>query len=211
MWSPLVRRPFLHPTSYSISSLSFALGLQWAFRHEFQKEAYTMNHEDYEKAARYWTDKEAQAKRLSEGELRQRLDAFFAAHNTCALACAWGDFVRCTPLEYAWRDDAFWIFSEGGLKFRALEHNANVSLAVFDNYGGFGTLESAQVTGVAQIVDPESDAFEQAAGEKGIKGPALQKVRGMLHLIKVEPRRIDYLCSKLKDEGYSPRQWLERA
>lgn len=167
-----------------------------------------MDHEQFEQAANYWTAKEPDAKRMPEDELRKRIDKFLESHNTCAFACGYGDFVRCTPLEYSWHDGALWIFSEGGLKFRALERNRNVSVAVFERYEGFGTLESAQITGTAQIVDSESDEFAEAAAAKGIEGPALEKVRGMLHLIRVEPSRIDYLCSALKDEGYSVRQWL---
>jgi hypothetical protein len=37
----------------------------------------------------------------------------------------------------------------------------------------------------------------------------LGRMRSRLHLIKVVPSRIDYLCSALKERGYDPRQWLE--
>lgn len=92
--------------------------------------------------------------------------------------------MRCTPLEYAWRDGAVWIFSEGGLKFCALKENQNVSLAVFEPYDGFGTLASVQVTGVAEVVDPESPAFADAAAAKGLPAAALPKLKGMLNLIQ---------------------------
>lgn len=168
-----------------------------------------MDHEQFEEAATYWTSKEADAKRMPADELRHTVDEFLAKHNTCALATGSGDFVRCTPLEYAWRDGAFWIFSEGGLKFRALERNANVSLSVFESYGGFGMLESAQVTGTAEVVDPESAEFAEAAAARGLPEAALAKLKGSLHLLKITPSRIDYLASSLKERGYSVRQWLE--
>ena len=113
-----------------------------------------MNECEYEAAARYWTSKENDATRMPGEQLKEAIDDFLTSHNTCALACASGDFVRCTPLEYAYREGAIWIFSEGGLKFAALEHNKNVCLAIYEPYAGFGTLASAQVTGVAKIVDP---------------------------------------------------------
>ncbi|RRF89236.1 MAG: pyridoxamine 5'-phosphate oxidase family protein [Coriobacteriaceae bacterium] len=168
-----------------------------------------MTPQEFDEAESYWTSREAESKRMPEGELRAAIEAFLASHNTCALACGAGDFVRCTPLEYAYRDGAFWIFSEGGLKFRALRRNANVSLAVFEPYSGFGKLESAQVTGTAAIVDPDDPAFARAAAEKGIPVDMLARMRSRLHLIKVAPSRIDYLCSALKAQGYDPRQWLE--
>ncbi len=168
-----------------------------------------MTPEEYRTAETYWSNKENDAIRMPEDELERAIDAFLGSHNTCALACGSGDFVRCTPLEYAWRDGAFWIFSEGGLKFKALEKNKNVSIAVFEPYSGFGKLESAQVTGLAEIVDPEGEDFARAAREKGIEGKALERVKGMLHLIKVTPSRIDFLSSDLKAQGYDSRQWLE--
>lgn len=168
-----------------------------------------MTPQEYETAASYWTDKEPDAKRLPEAQLKERIEAFLSAHNTVALACGYGDFVRCTPLEYDWRNEALWIFSEGGLKFRALERNKHVSAAVFEPYAGFGTLESAQITGTAEIVDPHSDAFTEAAEGKGLAPEAIEKMRNALHLIKVVPTRIDYLNSSLREEGYDARQWLE--
>lgn len=136
-----------------------------------------MTNDDYDKAAAHWTNKEASAVRMPEAELRAEVDSFLSSHNTCALACGAGDFVRCTPLEYAWRGGSFWIFSEGGLKFRALKLNKNVSLAVFEPYGGFGKLASAQVTGAAELIDPESDEFAEAVAAKGLPASALPKLR----------------------------------
>lgn len=168
-----------------------------------------MTNDDYDKAAARWASKEASSVRMPADELRAEADAFLSSRNTCALACGAGDFVRCTPLEYVWRDGSFWIFSEGGLKFRALKLNKNVSLAVFEPYGGFGKLASAQVTGTVELIDPESDEFAEAVAAKGLPASALPKLRGMLHLIRVTPSRIDYLCNELKSRGFDSRQWIE--
>lgn len=168
-----------------------------------------MNHEEFQRAASYWTEREAEDKRMPEEDLRAEVDAFLGSHNTCALATGFDGFVRCTPLEYAWKEWAFWIFSEGGLKFRALEHNLNVSLAVFEPYAGFGSISSAQVTGRVEIVEPGSETFRRTAEARGITGKALETVGRSLHLLKVAPTRIDYLASDLKARGYSVRQWLE--
>lgn len=168
-----------------------------------------MTNGDYDKVATHWTSKETDVVRMPEAELRAEVDAFLSSHNTCTLACGAGDFVRCTPLEYVWRDGSFWIFSEGGLKFCALKWNKNVSLAVFEPYGGFGKLAIAQVTGTAELIDPESDEFAEAVAAKGLPVSALPKLRGMLHLIRVTPSRIDYLCSEFKSRGFDSRQWIE--
>ena len=168
-----------------------------------------MDHEGYERAARYWEAHEDGSARMPEADLRAEVDAFLAAHNTCALACASGDFVRCTPLEYAWRDGRVWIFSEGGLKFRALEGNRHVCLAVFEPYAGFGKLASAQVTGIARVIDGDDPLFAEAARAKGIPDAALANVQDRLHLIEVTPTRVDFLCSGLKARGFDARQQLD--
>ena len=48
-------------------------------------------------------------------------------------------------------DSSFWMFSEGGLKFFALERNENVCLAIYDPYDGFGKLDGMQVTGMPAL------------------------------------------------------------
>lgn len=173
------------------------------------KKGYLVTNDEYDEAAAHWTSREVTAKRMPEDELRAEIDAFLSSHNTCALACGSGDFVRCTPLEYAWRGGALWIFSEGGLKFRALKENKNVRLAVFDPCSGFGKLASMQVTGVAELIDSDAPEFADAVAAKGLPAQALPKLRGMLHLIRIAPMRIDLLCSDLKSRGYDSRQWIE--
>ena len=168
-----------------------------------------MTPEEFDSAAAYWTSRESGEKRIPEVELRSAIDAFLAGHNTCALATGSGDFIRCTPLEYAWRDGAIWIFSEGGLKFRGLKENRNVSVAVFEPYDGFGKLASAQVMGTAELVPAGDPAFAEAAAAKGIPATALEKVADRLHLIKITPSHIDLLRSDLKAQGYDARQRVD--
>ncbi len=168
-----------------------------------------MNHEEFQQAAQYWIDRQDESSRMPQQQLKDLVEGFLTSHNTCAFACAAGDFVRCTPLEYSYRDGVFWIFSEGGLKFFALERNRNVSLAVFDPYDGFGKLASAQIGGVAEIIDPDDDAFAKAAREKGIQDAALPKIKQALHLIKVVPQQIDFLSSELKGQGFDVRQHID--
>ena len=168
-----------------------------------------MTPEEFDEAAEYWTEGDATSARMPEDELRKAIDAFLGEHQICAMATASADLVRCTPLEYAYRDGKFWIFSEGGLKFHALKENRNVCLAVFEPSYEFGKLESVQVTGTAEVVDPMSEKFSRAAAEKKLTGEKLEKMRTKLHLIEVTPTRIDYLCSTLRKRGFGVRQWIE--
>lgn len=177
-----------------------------------------MDHAGYQAAARYWTERDAEvspAERMDDGALRQAVGDFLASHDTLALATCADGAPRCTPLEYAWRDGAIWIFSEGGRKFLGLEPSAGdgsdtapVSCAVFEPYAGFGKLRSAQVTGRAEVIGPDDPAFAEAAAAKGIPASRLPMLAERLHLIRIEPTEVDYLDSALKREGLATRQHL---
>ena len=86
---------------------------------------------NYEAAAEFWLEKDKDAVKMPPDELRKELDGFLKGEKVCTLAVADGDFVRCTPLTYAYREGRFYIFSEAGLKFRALAKNKNVAFAVY--------------------------------------------------------------------------------
>ena len=140
--------------------------------------------------------------------LKKAVEEYIQANNTCALATAAGDFVRCTPLEYTYHDDCFWIFSEGGEKFYALEKNKNVCLVIFDKYEGFGKLKGMQVTGLASIVEPFSQEYVQAADFRKIPLKALEKMLHPMNLIKIKPKKIEFVNSDFKKDGADSRQTL---
>ena len=165
---------------------------------------------DYQKAARFWTDRQASGAEMPWDSLKAAIDAFAAAHNTCALATAdLAGNVRCTPIEYTYLNGAFWMFSEGGLKFRGLEENKNVCLAVFDPYDGFGKLGGMQVTGTAELVEPWTEDYLALLEHKHIPVENLKRMPVTMHLIKVAPAAVDLLCSALKEKGFDSRQHWE--
>ena len=165
-----------------------------------------MTHEEYAKAANFWKEKETV--QMPEEELKEAIEKYVKANNTCALATSEGDFVRCTPLEYVYHKKAFWIFSEGGEKFYALEKNKNVCLVIFDKYEGFGKLKGMQVTGTAAIMEPFSDEYTELAGVRKIPLEALKKMPHPMNLIKITPKKIEFLNSDFKKEGADSRQVL---
>lgn len=168
-----------------------------------------MTHEKFEEAAGYWKKKDAEGKKMDRETLTAAMETYIQAHNTCALATGAGTFVRCTPIEYSWHDGAFWIFSEGGLKFFALERNKNVCLAIYDPYEGFGKLNGMQVTGTAEIVEPFCNEYLKAATFKKIPLEALMKLPSPIHLIKMTPKHIDFLSSAFQKQGFDCRQSME--
>lgn len=167
-----------------------------------------MTHEEYERAASHWDVRDGCLRKMDNDALRTAAEGYIGANNTCALATGSGDFVRCTPVEYGYHGGCFWIFSEGGEKFRGLEHNKNVSLAIFDNYDGFGNLKGMQVTGIAEVVEPFSPEYLSVAKAKGIAEDALRKLLEPMNLIKIVPTRIQFLNSDFKKQGVASRQTL---
>lgn len=167
-----------------------------------------MKPEEFDEAAEHWIKKDADNVKMGNDELKKEAEAYINSKNVCALATGSGDFIRCTPIEYTYHEDAFWMFSEGGLKFRGLKDNKNVCLAIYDPYHGFNSLKGMQVSGTALIVEPFSEEYVKAAEFKKIPLEALKKLDPPMNLIKVIPEEIEFLNSDFKDKGYSGRQKL---
>ena len=165
---------------------------------------------DYDAAARYWDDKSTAAPLMITGELKARIDKFIFAHNTCALAMASSDMVRCTPIEYNYLDGIFHLFSEGGCKFRALKDNKLVGMAIYESYGGFGNLKSLQIKGRAGIIEPFCEEYMKMLEYKKIPVETIRKMPQPMNLIKIIPESFDYLDSDLKKEGFNIRQHYEQ-
>lgn len=167
-----------------------------------------MTQQEWKQAAEYWEKKDNDSVKMDRNRLKQAIEEYIQANNTCALATGAGDFVRCTPIEYSYHDGCFWMFSEGGRKFEGLSQNLNVCLAIYDKYDGFGSLHGMQVTGRAELIEPFSERYNAHAVWKKIPLEALKKLDSPMHLICVHPERIDYLCSDFKKQGCSSRQTL---
>ena len=55
---------------------------------------------NYEKAADHWVLRDIEAVHMKKADLKEKIEGFIGAHNTCALATGCDGFVRCTPIEY---------------------------------------------------------------------------------------------------------------
>lgn len=163
---------------------------------------------DYAKAASYWETQDAKTARADRALVAEKARAFIAAHNTCALATGAGESVRCTPIEYTYWRECFWMLSEGGAKFSNLAQNKNVCLAIYDAYTGFGALGGMQVSGTAELAEPWGEEYRALLEYKKIPAQALQKLDHTMYLIKVTPQRIDFLHSDFKKMGFAARQTL---
>lgn len=173
------------------------------------KEDKTMTHDEYVNAAEFWNNREY--KEMPVDELKTIVDDFLSSSSVCVLATGYDEFVRCTPLEYSYHDGRLWIFTEGGEKFIGLEHNKNVSLAIFEKNPSFNELKSIQIMGKAEIIEPMSELYIAHALYKKIPAAALQKLLDQgrpMHLICITPTKLDILFSEFKKKGYDSRQKL---
>ena len=168
-----------------------------------------MTSEQYKQAANYWKIKDQESVKMDRTTLFTLVKEYINANNVCALATGAGDFVRCTPIEYSYHDDAFWMFSEGGEKFIALEENKKVCLAIFHKYEGFSNVKGMQIMGTATLIDYFSKEYIKAAEYKKIPLETLKKFPEPLNLIKVLPIKVDFLNSEFKKYNVSSRQSLE--
>lgn len=163
---------------------------------------------DFETAAAYWENKDRTAVHMERAPLLAEMEKYILAHNTCALATAGGGLVRCTPIEYTYREGRFWMMSEGGLKFAVLAHDSHVCLAIFDAYEGFGKLGGMQVSGTAALIEPWSDEYCAFLRAKKLPEQALRGLGHPMYLLCVTPARIDFLSSAFKAQGFDSRQHL---
>ena len=164
---------------------------------------------DYDKAAAYWTSKDSAAKKLDDKALLEHIEEFIRKENTCALATSSEGSTRCTPIEYMYSDGIFYMFSEGGLKFKNLKDNKRVGIAIFETYSGFGALKGLQAEGIAEIVEPFSEEYLRAMELRHIPETAMRKLPEPMNPIKIKPLFYDYLDSDLKNENVSVRQHFD--
>ena len=168
-----------------------------------------MKAEDYKAAVSFWNRHDCVE--MPAEQIKKYAWDYIQRNAVCALATGIDDFVRCTPLEYSFHDDKFWIFTEGGEKFVGLEKNDNVSLAVFDCTTGFDKLKSVQLMGKAKIIEPMTEEYVAHAEYKKVPVASLQKLayKGTpIHLLCIEPTRIDVIFSEFKKQGFEIRQTL---
>lgn len=166
-----------------------------------------MKDEEYDQAADFWHQQDADSKHMKEDDLRKAIEDFLKSHKIIALGTS-GENVRVTPVEYNYFDGALYIFSEGGEKFANLKNNKNVGGAIFDQDGSFGKLNSVQIQGTAEMIEPFSNEYNRAAADRNIPLEVLKKLEHPMWLIKIIPEEIIYLNSKLRKQGYDPRQIL---
>ena len=145
---------------------------------------------------------------MDEKELLEEIRNFVEQHETLALATAADRYIRCTPLEYTFIDDVFYIATEGGNKFRGIIENGRVSAAIFDPMSGLKETASLQLLGEAEAVEVGSPEYQVAMTAKHITEERLKELPITMFLIRLTPLRYEYTNPRLSERGYDVSQSL---
>jgi general stress protein 26 len=153
-------------------------------------------------------------KSLPTKVLEKRIIEFLKEQNMCVLATCNDGLPRATPIEYHSKGITIYFVGEPGTKLENMKKNPNVSIGIFLPYIGWDSAKGAQITGKAKIISKENSTefkeglaayqWEKTAKELGLKTFPETGVE----LVKVEPRKIEFIDMSLKKLGYSPRQTL---
>ncbi|MGZ7135108.1 MAG: pyridoxamine 5'-phosphate oxidase family protein, partial [Methanobacterium sp.] len=138
--------------------------------------------------------------------IKETIEEFLKAHNTCTLSTSYKNRVRSTPIEYNYNEGFIYLLSEGGEKFSNLPLNENVSVAVYEDYTGMNDLAGMQITGTAYIIPGDSDEYEDIIKMKGLNMNFIKNYPVNMNIIKIELQRIEFLYSEFKKSGYEPKQ-----
>lgn len=147
--------------------------------------------------------------KLNKTDLKEIIDKFIKSHNTCTLATGYENFIRATPIEYIYFEDAFYFITEGGLKFNSILQNSNVSICIYESYTGMGNLKGLQISGVAKIIDIGSKEYKKIMKIKKIKEENLKNFHINLNMIRVDINKIEFLNSDFKKMGFDIKQVLK--
>ena len=150
----------------------------------------------------------APEKKMDDADLKVEIEKILKEHKTLALATASETYTRCTPLEYIYRKNKIYILTEGGMKFRGLLVNKNVSFAIYKESDSMDDLEGLQVQGEARLVDFMNEEYENVLEFKGIDPEKIKAMPNEMHLICIEPTKCDVLCTAFKEKGFSVKQQL---
>lgn len=141
--------------------------------------------------------------------LKEEIEKFILNHNTCALATGIDRFVRCTPIEYQYYEGDFYIITEGGMKFKGILQNKVVSMSIADNYENMETVKGLQISGRAQLVPLFSEVYLKVFKSKGILLSTLEKLPINLYVVRIIPKKFEFLNAGFKKNNFDSKQVME--
>jgi general stress protein 26 len=147
---------------------------------------------------------------ITPGELKLLIEEFMRTQGMCVLATCADDMPRASAVEFFPDGTMLYILTEGGRKVENISVNPAVSVAIHTQFTGWDSIKGVQVTGTAEvgkegsrIFDEGVEAYKKRRGLKNITIP------GFMNIIKITPKKIEYLDTTLKAKGFGVRHMLE--
>ena len=146
--------------------------------------------------------------------LEERIIEFLKKQNMCVLATCGDVLPRATPIEYHSKGITIYFVGEPGEKIKNITDNPNVSIGIFLSYTGWESAKGALITGIAKIKSREElhdfrEGLEAYQWEKTAKQMNIKGFPKTVELVRVDPKKIEYIDMSLKKMGYSQRQTLD--
>ena len=147
---------------------------------------------------------------LSHKELESLIIDFMRTQGMCVLATCHDGLPRASAVEFFPAGTTIYILTEGGLKLGNIAANKNVSVAIHTQFTGWDTIKGLQITGTAEVGASGSTVFNEGVeAYKKRRGLKSVSVPEFMSIIKVTPKKIEYLDTTLKAKGLDTRYILE--
>ena len=162
-----------------------------------------------EVAEKLRNDMKTKENNMEEKQLENEIEKFLLEHNTLTLATGYDGFVRATPIEYIYHNKALYFITEGGLKFKGILQNPNVSICVYDNYSNMQNIKGMQIQGTASIIQIGSEEYISIISKKNINMDKINMFPINLNMIRVDIKEIEFLNSDVRKSNFDVKQTLK--
>jgi general stress protein 26 len=147
---------------------------------------------------------------LDDKDMERRIAGFMKTQGMCVLATCSGGEPRASAVEFFPEGTTIYILTEGGRKIENIEKNPRVSVAIHTQFTGWDSIKGIQITGKAEVGASGSKVFDEGVEayrrRRGLKSVS---VPSFMHIVKVTPRKIEYLDTTLKAKGLDTKHVLE--
>ncbi len=147
--------------------------------------------------------------KLPRATLENLIKEFMLQECMCVLATCSDDSPRASPVEFFPLGTTIYVLTEGGEKIDNITKNPRVSIAVHAPFTGWQNLRGLQIAGNAEvgikgtrIFEDGTEAYRKRRGLESAHLPDFMKV------IRIVPQKMEYIDTRLADEGFGIRQEL---
>ena len=142
--------------------------------------------------------------------IEKLITEFLATQGMCVVATCSGDEPRASAVEFFPSGTVLYILTEGGRKTENIRKNPHVSVAIHTQFTGWDSIKGAQITGTAEVGEHGSKVFDEGV-EAYTKRRNLKSITvpSYMHVLKITPRRIEYLDTTLRAKGMDVKHLLE--